>query len=118
VAALGRQSICALVKGERMMSQWHIRDRPGEETTFKQVNTRCREVSWPDKSALVDECNVMPDSAEMPEEEMRAIAKRFWNQYVYPQYENTYFRCFPVILQWLQIHKTSETFTLWITIAK
>lgn len=69
--------------------------RAAEETTYEQVNARCRQISWPDQTELVAACNAMPDSAEMDSGELRDLAARFWNEYLYPQYQEAYFRRFP-----------------------
>jgi hypothetical protein len=66
-----------------------------EETSYDQVNAKCREISWPERTSLMADCNVMPDSIEMDDDAWRDTIQRFWNQYLYPAYEKTYFTRYP-----------------------
>jgi len=77
------------------MNQSANRDRAPEETTYDQVNAKCRQIAWPEQTAIVNGCNVIPDSAEMDDAEFRDVAQRFSNEYLYPKYEKTYFDTFP-----------------------
>ena len=67
---------------------------PGE-TTYEQVNAKCQIIDWPEKTEVVLGCNVIPSSAEMSEKEFRDVSSRFWNEYVYPNYQKVYFSAFP-----------------------
>src|SRR5262249_37650284 len=72
-----------------------LNPKTADETTYDQVNQRCRSISWQWMTSAVEGCSVTPTSAEMDDEQFGDLKKRFWNRYVYPKYEGTYFKRFP-----------------------
>ncbi|MCA9242347.1 MAG: hypothetical protein KDA32_00220 [Phycisphaerales bacterium] len=64
-------------------------------TTYEQINARCRAISWPDKTEIMDGLNTKPGSSGIDDPSQLSLCKRFWNEYVYPEYEKKYFELFP-----------------------
>jgi hypothetical protein len=68
-----------------------------DETTYQEVNSGCEKIHWPQVTETIDSILAQSgsDTVSMLDEERKELSKRFWNEYVYPEYEKIYFDLFP-----------------------
>jgi hypothetical protein len=59
--------------------------------TYKEANAKCKEIKWNSVTEHVEKIL----SLSSRNDELSKLEKDFWNQYIYPDFENIYFYLYP-----------------------